>query len=330
MSQNKWLDGMIGLVVGDALGIPVQFYHRNEIKNREQGPVTGMEGYGTFNMPKGTWSDDSSLALATLISIKEKREIDAKDIMDRFVEWETEGKYTPFGYAFDQGNTCLIAINNYMRDPEKNPNKCGKTGEYANGNGALMRILPACLYYYHCQQKGMSDEEAINGIHLIGGLTHNHLRSQICCGFYYFMVKAILDSDNTAKLFDLLKKGTEDAIKYYGQSIENRVQLSYLGRLFELEELRSTPEDLINGSGYVVESIEAAVWSLITTDSFEEALLKAVNLGDDTDTVAAIAGGLAGLYYGYEKMPESWLEVIKRREWIEKLAGEIFGQSPVA
>ena len=325
MKKNIWLDGMMGLVVGDALGVPVQFLSREEIKNRPDGLVTGMEDGGIYDMPAGTWSDDSSMALATLASFIEKKEVDPADIMLRFVKWELKGEYTPFGEAFDEGNTCSSAIYKFMEYPDIKT--CGATGERSNGNGALMRILPACLYFYDRQKKVCtSEDEAIEGIHIISGLTHNHIRSKMCCGIYYFMVKSILDGLNTCQsqsLESLLQAGIDDGLKYYGRDIRNLTEMSHLGRLFHLSEFKDTKEDMIKTSGYVIDSIEAAVWCLITTDSYKECMLKAVNLGDDTDTVAAIAGGLAGLYYGYESIPEEWLKVLQKREWIEEMCGNI-------
>ena len=319
MKKNIWLDGMIGLVVGDALGVPVQFLSREEIKNRPEGLVTGMEAGGVYNMPEGTWSDDSSMALATLASIIDKKCADPADIMMRFVKWEMNGEYTPFGEAFDQGNTCSSAIYRFAKLPDIKT--CGSTGEYANGNGALMRILPVCLYYYDRQKKVCtSEDEAIEGIHVISGLTHNHIRSKMCCGIYYFCVKSIIDGvkkEQKPVLGALLQEGIDNGLKYYGRDISNLTEMAYLGRLFHLFEFKDVPEEQIKTSGYVIDSIEAAVWCLITTDSYKECMLKAVNLGDDTDTVAAIAGGLAGLYYGYEEIPKDWLAVIKKREWIE-------------
>lgn len=187
MKRNIWLDGMMGVVVGDALGCPVQFMSRYEIKHRPGGVVTGMEAGGVYRMPEGTWTDDSSMALATMDSIIYKGEVDPEDIMKNFVKWENDGEYTPFGKAFDQGMTCLSAIRNYIRKPDVNT--CGCTGEHANGNGALMRIMPVCLYYYESENDSL--DEIIQGIHKVGGLTHNHLRTNICCGSYYFMAKSI-------------------------------------------------------------------------------------------------------------------------------------------
>ena len=311
--KNKWLEGIMGVVVGDALGTPVQFIERGALKEK---PVETMEGHGTFDMPAGTWSDDSSMTLATLISLRERQDVDYEDIMNRFVDWTIEGKYTPAGKAFDQGITCMEAICKYARTGDYRT--CGRTGEWANGNGALMRILPVCLFGYEKVVCGEWDtEKALDGIHQVSALTHNHLRSKIACGMYFFMVKSILEGDGD--VLGRLEKGVEEALAHYRCNISNHAELAHYGRLFQLEKFMECPEEEIKSSGYVVDSLEAAVWSLITTSSFEEALLKAVNLGDDADTVAAIAGGLAGLYYGYDNIPEEWLEQIVRREWIEGL-----------
>lgn len=323
MGKNIWLDGMMGLVVGDALGVPVQFMSREEIASREAGAVTGMEAGGVYHMPEGTWSDDSSMALATMVSIIEKGKVDPMDIMERFVKWEFEGEYTPFGEAFDEGITCRTAINHYLQISDVE--KCGATGEYANGNGALMRILPACLYYY----KQCDEKEAIEGIHVLGALTHNHLRSNMCCGIYYFMVKSVIESVRNQKklpLRALLQEGIHIGLAYYKKNSNNHTEITHLKRLFHLSELMNIPEEEIRTTGYVIDTIEAAVWCLITTDSYQQCMLKVVNLGDDTDTVAAIAGGLAGLYYGYEEIPPKWLSVIKRREWIEDLCKQAAGE----
>ncbi len=307
--EKYWLDGVMGVVVGDALGCPVQFMGRSEI--RERGPVTEMEGYGTYNMPVGTWTDDSSMTLALLISIKEKGSIDLEDIMKRFARWLVNGEYTPFGKSFDIGGGTMAAITRYLKD--RDINTCGGTTDHDNGNGSLMRILPACLYAY---EKKLSDEDAVRMIHKVAGLTHNHIRGQIACGLYYFCAKSILSGEGS--LVEFLQEGFDRGFEYYERDIALRTELARYGRLRDMKVLSGLPEDKIKSGGYVVESIEAAIWSLTTTGSFGECLLKAVNLGDDTDSVAAIAGGLAGLYYGYDNIPAEWLEVIQRREWVEE------------
>ena len=318
MRNNYWLNGMMGVIVGDALGLPVQFMYPDEIKGRPQGPVTGMEGYGCFDMPAGSWSDDSSMALAALDSINVKGGIDAADIMENFVKWFNDGEYTPAGITFDVGNTCMKAVTSFAK--KHDVTTCGATGEYANGNGALMRIMPVCLYAYDQQKNdGWSDKQVIEQVHQVAALTHNHLRSNMACGLYYFMVREIIDCKSEKSFEQCLQDGLDNGFRFYGADIANLVEMSHYGRLFHLDELKAVPESEIRFSGYVVHSLEAAVWCLIQTDSFADGLLKVVNYGDDSDTVGAIAGGLAGLYYGYEGISREWIEVIKRKDWIEEM-----------
>lgn len=313
MERNIWLDGIMGVIIGDALGLPAQFLSREELKSN---PVTEMRGYGTFHMPPGAWSDDGSMTLATLDSIREKKGIDYDDIMQRFVGWNFEGQYTPTGKAYDQGAACMEAICNYVESG--NYKTCGKTGEYANGNGALMRIMPVCLYAYVQHKNGfISLDEALEYVHQATALTHNHIRAKMASGIYFFMVQSILDQDG--KLVERLQLGMNQAKNYYSKDIMNLTEWTRYSRLFDLAEFAQVDEKEIKSSGYVVDSLEAAVWSLVTTESFEEALLKAVNLGGDTDTIAAIAGGLGGLYYTYTLMVDLWKEIIMKRGEIECL-----------
>lgn len=316
-TKNIWLTGIMGVVIGDALGMPVQFMKREDIK---RDPITQMEGYGTYDMPKGTWSDDSSMALATLDSIREKQKIELSDIMMKFAKWLYEGEYTPFGEAFDEGNTCVYAISRFVK--ERDVYTCGKTGEYANGNGALMRIMPVCLYAYKKEKEhGVCEKQALEMVHLVSALTHNHLRSKMACGIYYFMIKAVLEGTGT--LIKKLQEGVDNAVRFYYKDIENLEEMAYYKRILHLKEFAKVAEEEIKSSGYVVDSLEAAVWSLITTESFKDAALKAVNLGDDSDTIGAIACGLAVFHYGYEAIPAEWLAVIKKKEWIEELCSQV-------
>ncbi len=319
--QNIWSDGMMGLVIGDALGCPVQFMSREEIRNR--GPVIGMEGYGTYNMPQGTWTDDSSMALATLDSIHRKHGVDPDDIMKRFVGWYRNGDYTPFGEAFDMGITCTNAILNYENG--KDVCSCGEASEYSNGNGSLMRILPACLYAY---TQDFSVMQAIQMIHAVSGITHAHLRSKIGCGLYYFMIRGVLSGKGN--LEERLQKGVDLGFSFYENEFvlsekepSVREELSKYDRLRDLKEFSILSENKIKSSGYVVDSLEAAVWCLLNTDSFRDCLLLAVNLGDDTDTIGAIAGGLAGLFYGYEAFPGEWIAVIQSPDQILALCDSV-------
>ena len=303
------LSAIMGVVTGDALGCPVQFEPREA---RVEEPVTGMIGYRTFNVPEGSWTDDSSLTLALLTSINEKKTIDLEDIMDRFADWLENGAYTPYGYSYDIGRGTMNAIEAYIET--RDVTTCGGTSPDNNGNGSLMRIMPACLF---ALENNLSDDDATAVIHAVSGLTHNHLRAKIACGLYYFCARELLS--NETRLATCLKRGLKAGFQYYEKDPSNLEELQAYDRLRDLTAFAKLDADAINSSGYVVDTLEAAIWSLLTTDSFKDCELKAVNLGNDTDSVAAVAGGLAGLYYTYEAIPEEWLAVIKKRDWIESL-----------
>ena len=312
-NTNIWLNGIMGVVVGDALGCPVQFESRKEVARH---PVTGMRGFGTFSLPAGSWTDDSSLTIALLESIRRTGTIDLVDIMGNFMKWLYDGEFTPYGYSYDIGRGTMQAISRYSRN--RNVKKCGGDDERNNGNGSLMRIMPACIYCSVMESSGMySDRDAINVVHSVGGLTHAHIRSNIACGLYFFMVKQILMGSGSLR--ERMQDGLTRGFAFYETYLADKENLHYYDRLRDLAAFANVPPEKIRSTGYVVDALEAAVWSLITTGSFEAALLKAVNLGDDTDTVGAIAGGLAGLYYGYDAIPEDWLSAIQRRNWIEDL-----------
>mgnify|MGYP002754822521 CR=1 FL=1 len=309
--DNIWKSGMYGLIVADAMGVPVEFSSRED---RKLDPVTDMRGYGTYYQPEGTWSDDSSMAIATLASIRDKGKIDYKDIMDRFQDWCMNGEYTPFDNVFDIGIATSRAIIKYSNGAD--PLQSGGETEWDNGNGSLMRILPVCLYIFE-QQRDMklSDDEAIDVIHNCSALTHAHLRSKIACGIYYFLIRAVLGE--CGELTERLQIGIDDAFEYYGKNDEN--ELGSYNRLISLSQFKNTPKELIKSTGYVVYTLESAIWCLINTSSYKEAVLKAVNLGDDTDTIAAVTGGLAGLYYTYDGIPASWIAKLQKKDWIDSL-----------
>ena len=307
--KDIWKEGIFGVVTGDALGCPVQFEDRETVAKH---PVTGMRGEGAFNLPAGSWTDDSSLTLALLDSICETGTLDLGHIMGNFVAWLEEGKFTPYGYAYDIGFGTESAIEDYERNPD--PALCGGRKVTNNGNGSLMRIMPACLW---CCAKGLDEEEAVPLIDAVGSLTHAHLRANVACGLYWFMVREVLNGQGG--LAERLQAGLDRGFAYYEKTLESREEPEHYSRLKDLGAFAQVPAEEIRSSGYVVDTLEAVVWSLITTGSFREALLKAVNLGRDTDTVGAIAGGLAALYYGFEEIPPEWIAELKRKEWIGEL-----------
>lgn len=309
--MQKILSGIMGLIVGDALGVPFEFKDRNELKRY---PVTNMEGYGTYNQPPGTWSDDTSMNLATLDSLING--IDYEDMMKKFKEWIVEGKYTPFGRVFDVGNTTRLAIINYNKNtPAIN---CGGGSERDNGNGSLMRILPIAFYLHYLSKI----EKNINIIYYVSGLTHRHLRSKIACVIYCNIVNAILNYPNKP-LIDLIKEGINKTIDYYGDKKDSFDELRHYKRILDKSIFKEKKEN-INSSGYVVHTLEAVIWCLINTENYRSCVLQAVNLGEDTDTIAAISGSIAGLYYGYNTIPKNWLNKIAKREQIEILCRNFY------
>ncbi|MBR4669005.1 MAG: ADP-ribosylglycohydrolase family protein [Butyrivibrio sp.] len=311
--------GIFGVVVGDALGVPVEFSSRAE---RRADPVTDMRGYGTHSQPKGTWSDDSSMMLATMDSIIRCKGIDYVDMMERFGKWRVHGEYTPYGSVFDIGITCANAIARFQQGSD--PLKCGGVGERDNGNGSLMRIMPASLFVIlnKCMWETAIDEAA-GIIENVSRLTHGHLRSRMACVIYTAICYELIAGQKRS-LIEVLLRAVDSSFAYYeGKGLaETSGELMKYGRLRDIERFKGLSDEEIGSSGYVVDTLEAAVWCLLNSGSYAECVLKAVNLGDDTDTVAAVAGGLAGLWYGYDGIPGQWREAIASREWIEDLCGE--------
>lgn len=304
MDRNLYLmkSVMIGHAVGDALGVPVEFASREELEN---APVTDMEGYGTYPMPAGAWSDDTSMALAALDSLAKGR-ADWDEIMQNFGRWLSEDAYTPTGECFDAGRTCVSAILNYFKN--KMPyNKCGESDEHSNGNGSLMRIHPFVLYAY---VKELPFAEWIDLIKSASSLTHAHERSVLGCLIYAFILLHLCNEQSIGSLKLGLRRA-ECHLREYKE-------ISHYQRIFE-PDFDKLPTDEIKSSGYVVDTLEAALWCLLTTDNYKDCVLKAVNLGDDTDTVAAVAGGLAGALYGYDAIPEEWRNTLIKREYIEEM-----------
>ncbi len=308
MENKNMLDTIkaviLGHAVGDALGVPVEFASRAELDDE---PVTDMTGFGTYPVPAGSWSDDTSMSLCALDVLADNA-YDLEKIMENFGKWYDEDAFTPTGETFDVGNTCSFAIENYFAG-SANVDHCGLTGEQNNGNGSLMRIAPFALYlYYH--RDSLTASEMLDRIHRASALTHAHERSKVGCGLYSMILWHLLSDKDKRTVYTGLRR----AVSFYGEN----PQLRYYERMlsFDFEKLR---REEIRSSGYVVDTLEAAVWCLLTTDSYRECVLKAVNLGDDTDTVAAVAGSLAGALYGYEAIPKEWLEKLQGRDYIEKM-----------
>ena len=322
MSKENIKSGILGLVVGDALGVPHEFNPRVHF---DENPVTDMVGYGTYNLPPGTWSDDSSLTLATLDSLANG--LDYNDIMEKFLSWYEDGKYTPYGNVFDIGRTTYRAIFNFNIDKDACIDGCD--GEKDNGNGSLMRILPIAFFIYYLKEKlSISKKEEFSIIHNVSALTHAHKRSKLGCGIYVKIAIEILkykdDNKNSLigkekeSLESLIDKGIESAKEYYFNDNDFKHQKEHYIVIFN-HDVKNLERADIRGSGYVVRSLIASIWCLLHTNSYKEAVLEAVNLGEDTDTTAAIVGGIAGLYYGIDDIPKEWLAKIAKLDYIEEL-----------
>lgn len=287
--KNKMLGGIMGHIVGDALGVPVEFFPRAALRDN---PVLSMRAYGTYNQPAGTWSDDTSMVLATMDSIIAHRHIWLGEIMRNFTAWVQRGAYTPYGTAFDVGGTTREAITLYKRTGTKT----GLTGENSNGNGSLMRIMPVAFY-------DGTDRE-IDGV---SSLTHAHERSMTACRIFARILRSILFGVNLQEAINVavLAEGT------------NNPEMSHFCRVIDIA---SAAEGEIKSSGYVVDTLEAALWCAFNTDNYKDCVLKAVNLGGDTDTIGAIAGSIAGVMYGFDAIPAEWVKQLANLSYIESMA----------
>ncbi len=300
--RRRMFGGLWGAVIGDALGVPVEFKSRDEVR---RDPVTGMRGYGTFHLPAGSWSDDSSLLLCTADSLA--RGYDLKDIADRFMKWMTGGLWTPYGSAFDIGNATAHAIKRLQRGIS--PELSGGDTERDNGNGSLMRIIPVAVCFYT-----FGIDEFIQRIHAISSITHRHPRSLMACGIYCLIARNLIEGKTA---MDAYREAIDLASDIYDRD-PFRQELRHFRRILG-GKIGSLPEEAINSSGYVIDTLEASLWCLLNTESYSEAVLRAVNLGHDTDTTGCVTGGLAGICYGIQGIPEEWINVIVRRDDIAGL-----------
>ena len=304
----KSKDGIMGFVVGDALGVPVEFERREDL---DIEPIVDMIGHGTYNQPKGSFSDDSSMIFATIDSIINTDEIDYEDIMTCFLDWYKHGKYTPTGYCFDIGITTRIGLLNY--EEGFHPVQCGGRDERDNGNGSLMRILPMA---YYIGPKDSLEVEDVELIYDISKLTHGHPRSLISCHIYCEIACNLLKNDGNLR--EIMAQSF-DNIKEYYKDHEFKDELIHFERILD-KSIFDEDRDNISSKGYVITTLEAVIWSLANTTNYKDAVLKAVNLGRDTDTITAICGGIAGIYYGYDSIPEDWINsIIKKDEILDLL-----------
>lgn len=314
MKSNKVIDALLGVAIGDAVGVPHEFTSRDEMQANH---ATDMIGYGTYNQPKGTWSDDSSMTFCLAESLIAG--YDLKDMAEKFIKWVDEAYWTAHDEVFDIGITTSIAISR-LREliDEGNLDELKRQKDYGNerdnGNGSLMRIIPLLFYI-----KGKPIKEQFDIVWEVSALTHRHIRAAMSCMIYLNLAEKVLEGkdkleaykemrDEIGKLWDAIDFPEKER-KHFDKLIQNDI------RETDIEELKT--------GGYVIEVLESSIWFFLNKNTYRDTILSIINLGHDTDTSAAIAGGLAGLYYEQKGIPEEWVESLARLDDIVELGNKL-------
>ena len=292
--------GLIGLLVGDALGVPYEFHPPQAVPPLAQIEYTPPPGLALAHVgtPPGTWSDDGALALALLDSLLTRSRLDPNDLGARFLAWRERGAYAVDGRVFDMGvqtNIALTAISNGTP-----PLAAGSTEERALGNGSLMRALPLTLWSKD------ADATLVQDAMRQSRLTHGHLRAQVCCALYCLWARRVLD-------------GRADPWRDAVATLRGLWPESRLERMELEHHIRPDDAPEGNGQGYVVDCLRSSRWAVETTARYEDAVRAAIRLGHDTDTTACVAGGIAGLRYGVDAIPTRWRNGLRGREIFEPL-----------
>lgn len=273
---------MYGLAIGDSLGSAVEFREPGEFP-----PVIGYRGLGPHHLEAGEWTDDTSMALALADSIGQKG-WDTTDQLTRYVEWYMTGKYSVNGRCFDIGTTTRYALNEF-HDFGK---LVAEHDDFSAGNGSIMRLAPVVIKYAQSPLLPTYAEESSK-------TTHSHKDAVSGCRFLaVFLQHLVMGYEKISALDHTMD---EECLTPFIKSIRNTYHI----------------ENLIKGSGYVVKSLEAALWAFMTSNTFEECVLKAVNLGNDSDTTGAVAGQMAGAFYGYNQIPPSLIDGLQRKDMID-------------
>lgn len=300
---DKIKGALFGLAVGDALGVPVEFKSRDYLTN---SPVDEMIGYGTWNQPPGTWSDDSSLSFCLAESLTKGYNLEG--IAANFVRWKQASFWSAHNEVFDIGNATYAAISRLSRGVK--PMLAGGMTESDNGNGSLMRILPLLFYI-----RDMTIEDRYDKVLEVSSLTHAHFRSVFACFIYLEFALEILKGKQKQNIYSDVQK---NVMAFVGKQGFATKEIQLFNRILN-QRIYEEPEINIHSGGYVLQTLEASLWCLFNSTNYKEAVLKAVNLGGDTDTTACVTGGLAGLLYGYDNIPQPWLKELARKNDIDDL-----------
>ena len=298
---------LFGLAIGDALGVPVEFKKRAELKDR---PVKDLEGYQTHNQPPGTFSDDSSLTFCLAESLCHG--YDLNDAGQRFVKWFFEGYWTAGGEVFGVGKSTEDSITRLKNGVS--PAHSGNYDPDCNGNGSLMRILPLLFYIRNFEM-----EERYRIIREVAVMTHGSMRTIIAC--FYYLEYALELLNGTSKQMASRKRNNEVTVFLRNKGISPE-DWALFEPLFG-ERISRVDVNELSTIHHAHFTIQAAIYCFLKTGSYTEAVLMAVNLGDDTDTTASVTGALAGLYYGFDAIPEKWIKGIKRSNDIHDLCNRL-------
>lgn len=297
--QTRLRGGLLGLLIGDALGVPYEFHDAASIPPSAEIEMTPPVGFNRAHVgvPPGTWSDDGAQALALLDALLRDRTLDLDTFAANLLNWFQQGAFTPDGNVFDVGLQTRQAF--YAIAAGKSASTSGPDGERDNGNGSLMRCLPVVMV-------AATRDDAIHLARKQSLPTHGHVRSQLCCALYCLTAMGILEGQSAADAV----RAAEDALldRHTGTPEESELKIALDGRF-----------DAPQGSGYVVDSFWSAMHCVLSTHSYEDCVKRAVALGNDTDTTACIAGGLAGLVYGEDAIPKRWLAALHGRTTVESL-----------
>ena len=305
------ISAIIGLAVGDALGVPAEFKTREYLKEHQ---IRDMIGFGTYNEPEGTWSDDTSMTIATMDAIADSNGINTYAIADNFIKWYRNAEYTATDRVFDIGRATFQAMSKYELKTAE-PTQCGGDGIYDNGNGSLMRIMPVAFYIFYMNIK--DDREILKIVKEVSSITHRHDISIMGCYIYVRFVLELLNGNDKKQAYENIKNLD------YGSFNNETVEL--YSRILN-QDISKLSVDEIKSSGYIVDTLEASIWGFLNSNNYDDAILQAVNLGEDTDTVAACTGGLLGLYYGIDAINKKWLEKLKKYDYIKSLCEKFENQ----
>lgn len=298
-------DSLYGFIVGDAMGVPVEFEDREKLINK---PVTSMLGYGSHDVEAGVYSDDTSMTLATMDSIiKQNGIINYNDIADKFCNWVNNNEYTATNKIFDIGMTTKYALIKYFNN-KIDATMCGGTNINENGNGSLMRMLPIALYCFYKNIK--DDNEIFTLVKNSSSITHAHDISILGCYIYVRYVISLLETKNKISSYNFIKKLD------YSMFIEE-VKLEYSRILFS--DISTLNINDVNSSGYVVDTLEAVFWIILNCSNYNESIIGAINLGGDTDTIGAITGSIAGILYGYDNISKRWISKLENKDYIDEI-----------